>query len=172
MRPGGFKTSVPRKEKVNVNLLSGEQICCEMNQLTLTNYRIRFNPTRQETGGEKRIISIMLEHVTSSRLCSISQPGLIVIGAILFSGGLLALAIAPKLGVVAGLAIGVGLFLGLIFFFTRHNELLIASPTSAIRCKIDKKSFADCEELLDKIENAINNRYLSRTFSSQAYRAS
>lgn len=153
-----------------MNLLSGEQICCEMNRLTLTNYRIRFNPNPEETGGEKRIISIMLEHVTSSRLCSVSQPATLIIGLLLIIIGLLGAAIVPKFAILAVIPIGIGGVLTLIYFLTRHNQLLISSPTISICCRIEKKSFGECEELLDKIENAINNRYLSRTFTQQAYR--
>ena len=163
---------MPWKEKVNVNLLSGEQICCEMNRLTLTNYRVRFSPNPDETGGEKRIISIMLEHISSSTLCSVSQPALLIIGGLLFIAGLLGAAIAPQTLVIIGiLGIVLGVILGGCYFLTRQNQLLISSPTISICCRIEKKSFGECEELLDKIENAINNRYLSRTFTSQAYRA-
>jgi len=113
------------------------------------------------------VASIRLEHITHCQITSTDQPALVVIGVLLIIGGLIG-----SFGVNSPIFFVMGLVLGAIpiiaYYQERHCEIEIASPTLALRQRVQKKGLEDAMDFVHEVELAATERSDARRGHARA----
>ena len=127
------------------------------NDLTfqLTNRKVRFNSVRNGSG---KVVSIMLEHITSCEIDKSCNISLAVLAAISISIGVTISYINDK-----STSFYIGLFISIIFFIaffaSKKLTIYIFSSTSKIELNANNLSLENAIKYIDKIEYEVNDRY-------------
>gem|GEM_PF-802855 len=146
------------RERHRAKILGEKTILtADTGEFTLTSHKVRF---RAERGGRAQVTSIMLEHVTSCDVHRSSNPVFLAIASLVFVFGLWASGQSSEPhGFFICLAIG--LVFVAIYFLTRRQYLVIASPSSKIYVRAHTMPLSKLIDAIDDIEAAKNARYLS-----------
>jgi hypothetical protein len=139
--------------------LEGERVVLEANNktLTVTTHRVRY---AGRVGGSARVVSIMLEEVSSCELTHTTYPALLVLAGLAFVAGLAMNSARDSTPVVVGLlvaAIFVAAYLG-----TRKQILRVASPSGHIDALLVGMTLEKATEVIDTVEWAKDGRYRFR----------
>ena len=130
-------------------MLPGERVILESDAktLVLTSHRVRYHATGW---GSSKVISIMLEEVSSCGLVRVSHPGLLLLAAVC---GLTLVAVEDELRPIL---LVMGLALVVAFLFTRRNILAIASSGHTIATPTSGMSTANVMMFIEQTEAAKN----------------
>ncbi|MBS1510275.1 MAG: hypothetical protein JST86_05500 [Bacteroidetes bacterium] len=124
--------------------------------VTLTTHRIA---CEYREWGRSYNQSIMLEHITSCENAYNSYVSLLILGGVCLVGGLIA---AANNGTNAfGIASLLALTLFLVYWLTRSNVVIIASPSTRMRIKVDRMKRERVLEFINRVEQAKHRRILS-----------
>lgn len=132
----------------------------------VTSHRVRLGWRKS---GEAHFQSIMLEELASCSVRSKSNPILLVFAAIAVAIGVIYAGSIQRPGgspVVIGLIIG-ALFV-LAYFATRKKVVAFASAGETVFVDASRMTFEDAKQLINLVENAKNNRFMTHAVSRQA----
>jgi hypothetical protein len=140
-------------------LLDGERLLHQSpNQVvSLTTHRVRMH---RASGSAAHIVSMMLEKVSACEIRYLSHPWLLLVGALLVVGGVLALFQRTEPGIVALLLLVGGVLLT-AYFVSRHHVVSIASD-GGTRLSFETKGMPREVVIgfIDNLEQAKNQRML------------
>jgi hypothetical protein len=134
-----------------------EKIILEANTggFLLTTRKVRF---RAREVGRAKVISIMLEHITSCEIDRRSNPLYILLAIIALMGSIWYMEKSQEsYWFVYGLVIATVFVI--IYIMTQRQVLIIASPSAKIFLKTHKMPFDKCISVIDEIETAKDSRY-------------
>lgn|SRR5690554_1767751 len=118
-------------------------------ELILTSRRVRFT---SGPASRRKVVSLMLEHVTSCRLVAVSHPSLLIVAAVTFIGGVLVQASVQWPVVFYGTVIAAVLVV--LYNLGRLQMIVIASPSAAIRLNVRRMKMEAAASLIDQVEIA------------------
>jgi len=139
--------------------LEGEQMVLEADNKTLliTTHRVRYSG---RIAGSDRIVSIMLDKVSSCELTHTSYRTLLFLAVLAVVVGLVLNNERDGSPVVVGVV--VAFFFVIAYLATRKQVLRIASPSSHIDVLLAGMSLEKAIEVIDSIEREKNTRYWLR----------
>lgn len=133
--------------------------------VTLTTHRVRYQSRRL---GFTRVVSVMLDNLTSCELKHKSHPWLLVVAAVFvgIAGYYATLPAMRQPTTFAAIAAG-GLIVA--YFVTRTGIVALASPTAKITFRVKKRTSA--EHFIDATESAKNDRYFAPMRPDRSHRS-
>ena len=124
--------------------------------VTLTTHRIAYE---YKEWGRSYNQSIMLEHITSCENAYNTQVWLLILGGLCFVGGLIA---ATNSNTEAfGMATLIAIVCTAIYWLTRSNLVIIASPSTKMLIKVNGMKRDRVLEFINKVEQAKHKRVLT-----------
>ena len=124
--------------------------------VTLTTHRIAYE---YKEWGRSYNQSIMLEHITSCENSYNTQVWLLILSGLCFVGGLIA---ATNSNTEAfGMATIIAIICAVIYWLTRSNLVIIASPSTKMLIKVNGMKRDRVLEFINKVEQAKHKRILS-----------
>ena len=140
--------------------LPGETVVLEADNktLTLTSHRVRYAMRRT---GRARVISVMLESITSCELTHATHPVLLVLAILAVLGGFALHERADSTALIVGVVTAIAL--AAIYVGTRRQVLRVASPSSRIDVLLVGMSLDQATSVIDSIERAKDARYTGRS---------
>ncbi|MBX9785577.1 MAG: hypothetical protein K2X48_20025 [Chitinophagaceae bacterium] len=141
-----------------LTLFPDEQIVPQSSEgaVTLTTHRICYE---YKEWGRSYNQNIMLEHITSCENYYHTQVWLLIVGGLCLVGGLIAGANSNT----EALSIGtlVALICGLLFWITRRNFVIIASPSTKMQIKVTGMQRERILNFINKVEQTKHQRILT-----------
>lgn len=117
--------------------------------LVLTNYRIRYDGKQW---GKRKIVSIMLEDLTSCEIICTTKPALILVSI------LIAFALAVRVNAITTVELIAGLIVAcvpiLIYYLSRNQVLRLSSASASIVVDTEDISIEAANRFLDVAENS------------------
>jgi len=149
-------------QSADIDLIPNERIISTRRGLIVTSHRVR---SESQSWGVSQIKSIMLEELASCVVTRLSYPVLLVLAALVFFVGVIAGMNNDAIQLFIGTIIGTAGLVA-IYFATRQQILLLESSGTEIKVNVEAVNLIDLRELIDEIERAKNERYITRCRTS------
>lgn len=136
--------------------LQGERMLLEANNkvFTLTTHRVRYAVAGR---GQARVVSLMLEAVTTCELTHTTYPLVLAVAALFLVGGaLISNNSSDSSPLIGGLLIAAVLVT--VYFVTRRQVLRVASPSSHFDLLLTGMSLDNATAVIDSIQQAQDAR--------------
>jgi hypothetical protein len=143
----------------NLRFLDGERVLLESENglLTVTTHRVRKHATDR---GSARIVSMMVESVTSCEVTHDSHPQLLGFAALAVLGGLLLNNSRDNTALVLGLVAAI--LLAVAYVVTRRQVVRVSSPSAHIDVRLIGMSLEQAVGVVDAVEKAKERRHVQR----------